>query len=389
MQGVAGCYLCAALERVGRRIAEQRKVYDGKFLPALDTLRHSDDGVAQTEVGCFYCFYKGDWDRGLPHLQRGAITTWQRLAEQELRGAASDNDRLLLAAGWWEAASSSQPFAREQIKLHAARWYQRALPKLALGDARDAVEAKLREVRLDANSEAVARGVRWLTDRQLDDGSWTFKSEPDPGNFNNQLAATAMALRALLEADLGDGSSQAAIRNGLQYVRKRGKEGDYRGATEPQSNMYVQAMATIALAEGYAYTKDSKLRKEAQQAVQFILAAQDPSGGGWRYTPRESPGDLASTGWQIVRSMLPSEPASTPTTRLVSGRELFFGFGHARRRSELLLQSRLHVAHASADGGWAGLPHNHPWPNHRRQKRRRPHDIQRGAGHRSVRPVNQ
>jgi serine/threonine-protein kinase len=282
------------------RIEEQRKVYAGKFVPAMELLRHTDDGTAQTEVGCFYCFYKGDWDRGLPYLQRGTITTWRRLAEQELRGTISVEDRLRLAAGWWEAASSGEPFAQEQIKLHAARWYQRAIPLMSMIDAREAVEAKLREMRLDANSEAVALGVGWLVERQLDDGSWTFKSEPNAGNFNNQLAATAIVLRVLLEADLGDGKSQAAIRNGLQYVRKRGKAGDYRGTTEPQSNMYVQAMATIALCEGYSYTKDAKLRKEAQQAVQFILSAQDPDGGGWRYTPRESPGDLASTGWQVL-----------------------------------------------------------------------------------------
>ena len=200
-----------------RRAAEVLHRQSGAGIDALR--QDANDAVAQSDVGCFYCFYKGDWDRGLPHLKRGAISTWRRLADQELKGPIAADDQLWMAAGWWEAASSAKSFASQQIKLHAARWYQRAFPKMPAGDTRDAVEAKLCEMRLDANSEAVAKGVRWLIERQLDDGSWTFKSEPDAGNFNNQLAATAMALRVLLEADLGDGKNQAAIRNGLEYVR--------------------------------------------------------------------------------------------------------------------------------------------------------------------------
>ena len=76
-----------------------------------------------------------------------------------------------------------------------------------------------------------------------------------------------MALAALLAADLDAETSenQAAVRNGLEFLRKRGKDGDYRGTTEPQSNLYVQAVVTIALCQGYAYTKDSKLRKEGSR----------------------------------------------------------------------------------------------------------------------------
>jgi hypothetical protein len=33
--------------------------------------------------------------------------------------------------------------------------------------------------------------------------------------------------------------------------------------------------------------------------LNFIMDAQDPAGGGWRYDPRE-PGDISSTGWQVM-----------------------------------------------------------------------------------------
>ena len=40
------------------------------------------------------------------------------------------------------------------------------------------------------------------------------------------------------------------------------------------------------------------MRPVAQGAVDFIVFAQDPSGGGWRYQPR-TPGDTSVVGWQL------------------------------------------------------------------------------------------
>jgi hypothetical protein len=37
----------------------------------------------------------------------------------------------------------------------------------------------------------------------------------------------------------------------------------------------------------------------AQSAVTFIVYAQDPKGGGWRYEPQQA-GDTSVTGWQIA-----------------------------------------------------------------------------------------
>ena len=76
------------------------------------------------------------------------------------------------SASGWPPAGGRRPVAAlrspaRQIKLHAGRWYQRAFPNMPAGDTRDAVEAKLREMRLDANSQAVARGIGWLTERQF------------------------------------------------------------------------------------------------------------------------------------------------------------------------------------------------------------------------------
>ena len=63
--------------------------------------------------------------------------------------------------------------------------------------------------------------------------------------------------------------------------------------------MNAHGIATLALCEALAMTKDGKLRSTAQHAVDFIVSAQDKTGGGWRYKPKER-GDTTVTGWQIM-----------------------------------------------------------------------------------------
>jgi len=58
-------------------------------------------------------------------------------------------------------------------------------------------------------------------------------------------------------------------------------------------------LATIALCEAYSLTHDRRLLKPAQAAIDFIVYAQDPVGGGWRYSPRQA-GDTSVTGWQLA-----------------------------------------------------------------------------------------
>jgi len=49
-------------------------------------------------------------------------------------------------------------------------------------------------------------------------------------------------------------------------------------------------------------TKDRDLKLLAQAAINFIVKAQDPKGGGWRYAPRQ-PGDTSVSSWQILALM--------------------------------------------------------------------------------------
>lgn len=159
-----------------------------------------------------------------------------------------------------------------------------------------------------AESErAVEQGLRWLAAHQLRDGSWNFNHDlvcrgacRDSGSAATTTGATGVVLLAFLAAGYTqhEGPYQDTVRDGLYYLGNRALATPHGGDLQ-EGSMYGQALATIALCEAFALTSDPGLGRIAQQAIDFILYAQDSQGGGWRYFPGQ-PGDTTVTGWQLM-----------------------------------------------------------------------------------------
>ncbi len=150
-----------------------------------------------------------------------------------------------------------------------------------------------------ASEQAVNSGLKWIAKHQRPDGSWSFKHGMDePGAIDNPTGATGMALLAFLGGGHTHktGDYQKQVAGGLAFLgSKMTPTGDVRAGAD----MYTQGICTIALCEVYALSKDKNLRQPAQLAVNFIVNAQDPAGGGWRYQPGQK-GDTSVVGWQVM-----------------------------------------------------------------------------------------
>ena len=160
-----------------------------------------------------------------------------------------------------------------------------------------------------ASEAAVVRGLKWLADIQLPDGSWSFSElgeSSNPGQLNDcKMGATGMALMAFLGAGhthKKEGPYKDAVMGGLSYLMNNARlvpaGADFR-AKSNQGNMYVQGICVIALAEAYGMSKDKPLRRAAEGGIAFIINAQDSAGGGWRYKPQQA-GDTSVVGWQVM-----------------------------------------------------------------------------------------
>lgn len=194
-----------------------------------------------------------------------------------------------------EASNTEEPVPKESPN--------QSEPKpVPVDSPRPADSESLEKQKTLAVENAIKQGLEWLAHRQQDDGHWAFTVGPNPGSLaNSPNCATALALIPLLRAGHThrDGEHREVVGKGLAFLRNSMiVENNTGRLIEPDSTMYGHAICTIALCEAYGRTKDPKMRRAAQLAVNFIVNSQDPKGGGWRYQPRQG-GDTSVLGWQI------------------------------------------------------------------------------------------
>ncbi len=165
------------------------------------------------------------------------------------------------------------------------------------------------------NTEAAVKAaMKWLADCQAPDGRWNARgygagNEPMVAGRNRQNAGTradtgmtGLALLVFLASGHThqEGLYQTNVRRGMEFLLKsQAKDGNLAGGASTYAAMYCHAMATFALSEGYAMSGDHRLAEPVRRAIGFTIAAQDPSGGGWRYVSGD-PGDTSQLGWQLM-----------------------------------------------------------------------------------------
>ncbi len=158
---------------------------------------------------------------------------------------------------------------------------------------------------------AVEAGLAFLARHQMPDGSWSLhrfaqgKGYPPSvglGRMQSDTAATGLALLAFLGAGYThqQGKYRQEVAAGLKWLIERQKpNGDLFTGGSRYAWLYSHGIAAIALCEAYGMTQDPQLRRPAQRAVDFIVAAQHPTLGGWRYAPRVGT-DTSVSGWQLM-----------------------------------------------------------------------------------------
>ena len=163
---------------------------------------------------------------------------------------------------------------------------------------------------------AVEAGLEWLAAHQQKDGGWSLYFADSCGRCshsgtswsNRRTAATALALLSFLGAGYShqtESRHKRVVESGLSFLIRDVNGGiDGEAIKRDDLRMYSHGLATIALCEAYAMTKEqdpkSLLGVAAQRSLQFIETAQDSEGGGWRYRPNQQPGDTSIFSWQLM-----------------------------------------------------------------------------------------
>jgi hypothetical protein len=180
-----------------------------------------------------------------------------------------------------------------------------------------------------ASERAVERALAWLARHQDADGRWDAGARkrddgrgPEPGEtaftkhcppgdacdgecfyYEADTAATGLALLAFLGAGHTHraGPHAKTVAQGLNFLlRSQRADGDLRGQSRGVG-MYCHAIASLALCEAYALTRDERLRPSVERAVAFLVASRAADGQSWRYAPDDPyGGDTSILGWAIL-----------------------------------------------------------------------------------------
>ena len=99
-------------------------------------------------------------------------------------------------------------------------------------------------------------------------------------------------------------------------------------------------------------TNDQSLLQPAQYALNHIVYAQDPVGGGWRYSAKQ-PGDTSAVGWQLMalKSGHMGYLQVPPQTKMNLGGGSVLNLRPSSNLAPVLLPGSLDTAHRLSQSG--------------------------------------
>ena len=162
--------------------------------------------------------------------------------------------------------------------------------------------------------QAVDNALLWLATNQESNGRWdpeqhqagredrVFGHNRDGAGAKADTGITGLATLAFLGAGNThlDGPYADTVDKSVKFmVGQQKANGDLSGNAKLFAKMYCHSMALLALSEALAMTGDNRLLTAVQKGIDFSVAAQNPTDGGWRYQPGDT-GDMSQFGWQVL-----------------------------------------------------------------------------------------
>jgi len=163
----------------------------------------------------------------------------------------------------------------------------------------------------------VEAALRWLAAHQdvMEDGKWDcdgfMKHDPKgdksdgPGGALFDVGVTSLSLLAFLGAGYTDRGTKEQnpygrnVRMGLRYLMISQSDEGIFGTRSTHSYIYNHALATLAVCEAYARTRNPRYKAPAQKGLDFIARARNPY-LAWRYDARSGENDTSVTSWCVL-----------------------------------------------------------------------------------------
>jgi hypothetical protein len=123
-------------------VAELHSAHD-RMISALAKLKSAPgDPGANLAIGRYFCFYQGQWDRGLPFLAKGSDVSLAALAQRDLDKPPAAEARAGIAEAWWNFSEKQHNVEEINQATRAVFWYRKALES-ASGLSRTVLQKRL------------------------------------------------------------------------------------------------------------------------------------------------------------------------------------------------------------------------------------------------------
>lgn len=160
----------------------EHKAFAAKATQYKETLaKNPEDGEANLELGKFWAFQQGNFEKGLSYLAKGSDSEIREAANRELTIQSDSPEFVKVADAWWEASNKLPTEPRSTVKIHAAYLYAQALPSLKSFD-RGQAESRINETykSFKPNNREVKELLKLLLTRANWKMEWKSKSRLDP-----------------------------------------------------------------------------------------------------------------------------------------------------------------------------------------------------------------
>jgi len=164
--------------------------------------------------------------------------------------------------------------------------------------ARSADEVLVHDDLMNAEtSTAVERGLSFLAERQLEDGSF------GTTGYARNVAVCGLGGMAFLASGSTPGRGRHAdqLDRIVDYLLQQTSDTGFISADDAISRgpMYGHGFAALFLCEAYGMAEQPELRESLGLAIELIVNAQNNE-GGWRYQPDAVDADLSVTVCQVM-----------------------------------------------------------------------------------------
>jgi len=152
------------------------------------------------------------------------------------------------------------------------------------------------ELVTDETEQAIERGLVFLADQQLEDGSF------GTSGFSRNVAVCALGGMAFLAQGSTPerGPYAEQISRSIDYLLSQTTEDGFIIAEDASTRpMYGHGFALLFLCESYGMARQPELRDRLADAAQLIVRTQNAQ-GGWRYQPKPADADLSVTVCQVM-----------------------------------------------------------------------------------------